>query len=78
MEFLGYVFPRAVLGGIPVLGLLLWCRNSLDVRGFAALAAAGAAALLLFTVTWVFFVYRNDRYVDLRARLPRVRVWRRA
>ena len=78
MEFLGYVFPRAVLGGIPVLGLLLWCRNSLDVRGFAALAAAGAAALLLFAVTWVLFVYRNDRYVDLRARLPRLRAWRRA
>jgi hypothetical protein len=31
------------------------------------------AMLVVFGVTWVFFVYRNDPYVDLRAWLPRLR-----
>jgi len=33
--------------------------------------------VVLFGLTWVFFVYRNDRYVDVRAWLPRMRVWGR-
>jgi O-antigen/teichoic acid export membrane protein len=78
MGYLGYVFPRALLGAIPILALLLWCRNGLEVTGFAALAAAGVGALVVFAVTSVFFVYRNDRYVDLRGRLPLLRAWRRA
>jgi len=30
---------------------------------------AGVAMVVLFAATWVFFVYRNDPYMDLRARL---------
>jgi hypothetical protein len=33
---------------------------------------------VLVGLTWVFFVYRNDPYVDLRARLPLLRAWSRA
>jgi len=29
-------------------------------------------------VTWVFFVYRNDPYIDLRGRVARLRVGGRA
>jgi len=68
-EFLRYVVPRAVLGALPVLGLLVWCKVGLNVRGFGQLAGAGVAMTLLFGVLWVFFVYRNDPYVDLRSRL---------
>jgi O-antigen/teichoic acid export membrane protein len=78
VEYVGYVFPRAMLGAVPVLGLLLWCRNELDIRGFAALAAAGIASVVLFALLSVLFVYRKDPYVDLRARLPRLWAWRRA
>jgi len=70
--YLRYVFPRAALGAIPVLGLLLWFKVGLDVRSLAGLAGAGVAAVLLFALTWVFFVYRNDPYIDLRSRLPRL------
>jgi len=76
-ECLAYVVPRAMLGAIPVLGLLLWFKVGLEVRGLAGLAGAGVATLLLFAVTWVFFVYRKDPYVDLRSRLPRLPAWRR-
>jgi O-antigen/teichoic acid export membrane protein len=74
-QFLRYVVPRALLGALPVMGLLLWFKLQLDVRSLAALAGAGLAMALLFGVTWVFFVYRNDKYVDLRAWLPRLRGW---
>ncbi len=76
-EFVRYVIPRATLGALPVLALLLWFKVGLDVRSLAALAAAGVAMVLVFALIWVFFVYRNDPYVDLRAWLPRLRAWGR-
>jgi O-antigen/teichoic acid export membrane protein len=77
-QYLRYVFPRAALGAFPVLALLLWFKLGLDVRGLGGLAGAGVATVVLFGLTWVYFVYRNDPYVDLRARVPRLRAWSRA
>jgi O-antigen/teichoic acid export membrane protein len=77
-EYLRYVFPRAALGALPALGLLLWFKLGLEVRSLGGLAGAGVAMVVLFGLTWVFFVYRNDRYVDLRARLPMLREQSRA
>ena len=42
------------------------------------LAAAGVAMVAVFGAMWVLFVYRNDRYVDIRSRIPRLRVSERA
>ena len=67
--FLRYVVPRAVLGAVPVLALLLWFKIGLDVHGIGQLTGAGVAMTLVFGLLWVFFVYRNDPYVDLRSRL---------
>lgn len=72
-EYLRYVVPRATLGALPALALLLWFKLGLDVRGLGELAGAGVAMVVLFGVTWVFFVYNNDRYVDLRGRLAALR-----
>jgi O-antigen/teichoic acid export membrane protein len=77
-QYLRYVFPRAVLGALPVLGLLLWFKLGLAVRSLGGLAGAGVAMIVLFALTWVCFVYRNDPYVDLRARFSRLRAWSRA
>jgi O-antigen/teichoic acid export membrane protein len=68
-HYLRYVVPRAMLGVVPVLALLLWCRDTLDVRTLPELVGAGVAMVLVFAAVWVFFVYRNDPYMDLRARL---------
>jgi len=78
VEYLRYVLPRAVLGGIPVLALLLWFKIGLDVRNISGLAAAAISSVLLFGLTWVLFVYRNDRYVDVRIRFPQLRASSRA
>ena len=66
--YLRYVVPRAALGALPVLALLLWFRLGVQVHGVIGIATAGLAMVVLFGVTWVFFVYRNDPYVDLRGR----------
>jgi O-antigen/teichoic acid export membrane protein len=72
LEYIRYVVPRAVLGAFPVLALLLWFKLGLEVRGLGGLVSAGIAMVVLFGLTWVLFVYRNDRYVDMRSRLPRL------
>lgn len=76
--YLNYVVPRASLGAVPVLALLLWFKLFVRVETIGGLLAAGVAMLLLFGVTWIQFVYRHDRYVNLRLQLSRFRVWSRA
>jgi O-antigen/teichoic acid export membrane protein len=78
VSWVRYVVPRASLGAVPSIALLLWFRLSLDVRTIGGLFAAGTAMVVLFGVTWIFFVYRGDPYVDLRPRLVRLRAWSRA
>jgi O-antigen/teichoic acid export membrane protein len=73
-----YVVPRSALGALPVLALLLWCRLVLDVQSFVGIAIACGAAVALFGVIWVAFVYRDDPYVDVKAYLLRMRGWSRA
>ena len=77
-EYVRYVVPRAVLGAVPVLAVLLWFKLGLGVRGLAGLAVAGVAMVVVFGLMWVLFVYRNDRYVDVRSRIPLLRVSGRA
>lgn len=76
-EYVRYVVPRAVLGALPVLGLLLWFKLGLDVRSLGGLATAGVAIVVLFGLLCVLFVYRNDRYVDMRGRIFGLRPLRR-
>jgi O-antigen/teichoic acid export membrane protein len=66
-----YVVPRAAAGAVPVMALLLWFRLGLQVRALPGLVAAGVAMVAVFAVTWVFYVYRDDPYVDLRGHLER-------
>ena len=75
-HFARYVIPRATIGAIPVLALLLWFKLGLQVRDMSGLVAAGSAMVVLFGVTWVFYVYRDDPYVNLRSHLLRFRAWR--
>ena len=71
--YVRYVIPRALLGALPVLALLLWFRFGLDVRTLGGLTAAGIGMLMLFGLIWLFFVYRNDQYMDLRQPFARLR-----
>lgn len=78
MGYVRYVVPRPVLGAFPVLALLLWFKLGIEVQSFFGLAGAGVTMVLLFAVIWVFFVYRNDPYLDLRGRLAHLAAWSRA
>jgi O-antigen/teichoic acid export membrane protein len=72
-SYLRYVVPRAALGALPLFALVLWFRLGVQVQSLAGLIAAGLAMTALFAVTCVFFVYRNDPYVDLTLHLVRLR-----
>jgi O-antigen/teichoic acid export membrane protein len=74
--YLKYVVPRVAIGALPILLMLQWSEAVFDVRTLTGLVAAGSAMVVLFAVTWVMFVYRDDPYVDLKAHLGGGRVWR--
>ena len=74
--YLRYVAGRVAIGAVPVLLLLHWSDVLFDVDSLLGLVAAGSATVVLFAVTWVLFVYRDDPYVDLKAHLGAGRVWR--
>jgi O-antigen/teichoic acid export membrane protein len=76
--YVAYVVPRATMGALPMLLLLLWCKNGLHVQSIAGLATAGCASTAIFGLTWILFVYRGDPYVDLRSHVVRFRAWSRA
>jgi len=78
LAYVRYVVLRATLGALPGLALLLWLRLGVGIHTLLALVAAGLAMVLVFGVTWVLFVYRNDPYLDLAGGLARRRVWSRA
>jgi O-antigen/teichoic acid export membrane protein len=69
LGYMQYVVLRAFLGAVPVLALLLWFSLALEVEGIFRLAGAGLAMALLFGLIWIFFVYRNDPYLNLRNRM---------
>jgi len=79
LQFLNYVVPRAALGAVPSLALLIWFKVGMDVQNLVGLVIAGMAMLALYAVTWILFVYRDDPYVDLTPVLVRLRAaWGRA
>jgi hypothetical protein len=78
LEYIQYVVPRAALGALPMLALLVWFKTEIDVSGPTGFVAAGAAMAVAFSLIWILFVYRDDPYVDVRTPLGRLRVWSRA
>jgi O-antigen/teichoic acid export membrane protein len=77
-KYLGYVVPRAALGAVPILVLLFFFKAAFGVQTFTGLVGAGSAMVVLFGLTWIFFVYRNDPYVDVQGHLVRLRAGSRA
>jgi O-antigen/teichoic acid export membrane protein len=71
LDYTRYVVPRAAIGAMPVLALLMWIKAALGVNDFMGLAAAGLAMVVAFSLIWVLFVYRDDPYVDIRWPLVR-------
>jgi O-antigen/teichoic acid export membrane protein len=77
-RYLGYVVPRAALGAVPPLALLIWFKVGVQVQNLVGLAAAGIAMFAVYSLIWILFVYRDDPYVDLTPLLIRLRAWGRA
>ncbi|HEU4891308.1 MAG TPA: oligosaccharide flippase family protein [Vicinamibacterales bacterium] len=78
VHYLAYVVPRATAGAVPALAFLLWFRLGIGVETLTDMAVAGSAMVVLFGLTWIFFVYRKDPYVDVQGQLGRLRAWSKA
>lgn len=78
LEYVRYVVPRAALGAVLMLGLLVWFKTELGVSSPTGFIVAGAAMTVAFGLIWILFVYRDDPYVDVRTPLGRLRDWSRA
>ncbi len=78
-EYLRYVVGRASLGVAPAallllslkLGLNAFPRSTSRAAMFVPLLLAGLGMVTVFAMTWIFFVYRDDPYVDVMARVRR-------
>jgi len=64
-----YVVGRAAVGALVPLAVLLAFEHGLDVRGFPSLVASGVVMMVVYGIVWVFWVFRGDPYLDLRAEL---------
>lgn len=64
-----HVGARALVGSLPSIAFLVWLERVVEVRSFPALIASGVGMLVVFALTWTFFVYRNDPHLDLREEL---------
>ena len=67
--YLRHVVARPVLGMIPSLAFLLTVKLAIGIDGWGGLIAAGFGLVAIYSATWVFFVYRDDPHIDLRAEL---------
>ncbi|MAF67429.1 MAG: hypothetical protein CMJ84_17450 [Planctomycetes bacterium] len=67
--YLRHVVLRPALGMLPSLAFLLTLKLAVGIDGWAELIAAGLGLVVLYCATWVFFVYRGDPHLDLRAEL---------
>jgi O-antigen/teichoic acid export membrane protein len=76
LAYARYVVARATIGALPVLALLLWFKLGAQVRDLTGLVAAALAMLVVFAVTWIFYVYRDDPFVDVQSHLMRFAPWR--
>ncbi len=75
-SYLRYVVLRALLGSLVPVSFLLWCKFGLGVEGWLPVLSSGVGMVVLFGLTWIFFVYRKDAHLDLRGELV-ARLWRR-
>lgn len=79
VDYVRYVILRPAVGAlVPVLvlvglqrGLHLFPVGLSRMALFFRLFGAGAAAVAAFALTWIFFVYRDDPYFDLGAKVDR-------
>lgn len=70
-RYCGYVMLKPYLAAIPVCGLLLVMERHLPVETFIGFVGAGVVYVFTFLLLWVLVVYRDDPYLDLRARLSK-------
>ncbi|HPF14045.1 MAG: oligosaccharide flippase family protein [Planctomycetes bacterium] len=70
-EFLHYVGLRSLIGLLPGVAFLLFCKLGLQVEHTLPVLGAGVAYTALFGLIQVFFVFRNDPMTDPLALVQR-------
>lgn len=70
-RYLAYAVGKPLVGALPVVAWLVLCTQVLGARGFFGLLYSGVGTVVIFAVSWLGFVYRNDPNGDLLSH-PRV------
>ena len=71
-RYVRYVFLRNILGALPAAGFLLWCKYEVEPTGFISLFLIGIAMLVIYGVSCLVFVYRNDPYLNITGKLRQI------
>lgn len=79
-EHLGYVVSRAAIGAVPLFFIMLVLKRNLRLfpldaprwKLFIPLFSAGVGVVAMFAIAWIFFVYKNDPYLDLAGKVARL------
>jgi O-antigen/teichoic acid export membrane protein len=64
-QYVVYVVGRAATGAVLPLTTILAFQWFVPFAGIAQLIGGGFSMMLVFVLVWVFYVYRNDPYLDL-------------
>ncbi len=65
VEYLKYVYLKALLAAIPVLIFLLWIRQTFNPENIFELILTGVSSVAVLGLLWFILVLRNDPYIEL-------------
>jgi O-antigen/teichoic acid export membrane protein len=71
-RYLQYVAGRTLIGALAPAAVLVFIKLFLQPASMPAVLVAGVVMTLVFALTWVLYVYRDDSYLDLRGELSRL------
>lgn len=68
-RYLGYIYLRNIIGAVPSVAFLLWCKYTFEPSTFLSLFGIGGAMLIIFGLTQLVIVYTRDPHLDVHLKL---------
>ncbi len=65
VDYLKYVYLKALIAAVPVLLFLLWIRQTFHPENILELIVTGVSSVVVLGLLWFALVLRNDPYIEL-------------